>query len=817
MTSSISSVLVDCLKCFNGLMTRPKLATYADEVHTDSWVDELGRLRIWAANIGAHQTGHSSLDYRLRDASHIRAQTIKLLERLRRTLEDANEFLTEGEEEHENMLVDDEEETELQQIYRGLVNTIDCLFQLSMTIRRPASHDRLLGIKKLDAVIFEPFDRNHVVNKHPNADSIIVDRLGAAISRRRAALKYRERHHAKLGKGIERTVDDRNDRSAWDDGDEHHLSETIATDFQESHIDFEETASNSGASQTSYAPSLWESSDKITVPHPPRDSAGGQPFKCPYCFFIITVSNRRSWTRHVFKDLMPYVCVFHDCSAPNRLYDSRREWFQHLRTKHIPSVNPGKPEGCPLRCGADVPVVLLERHLGRHLEELALFALPRTDNEGEENSNQPQASLVPMEELDEEDSASSDEGIFALNSWSRGVFLDPEHSEEISIEPNSSPPSTSSTIGQSLNENKRDNHDQQSKEEVDADDIPETVDLSGNDHGFELSIPTRPRPTSRPPSAPSLPLSVAPPPPRARSEERIQVSRTQTRNGRTENEDIIIDRNEGPSGHVAPLPPPPRDASYDPPAPRRDPYRGYDRDVQEETEYYDNRTLEQSYIGEGYHGATRDWAIVDVPSGTNRVRMDGAGGVSQEISWQRYNGVRRSKFIPDRVSDEGCGSEVASPLPAPAPLPAPLSPPAPLPASNGEIGRRYGKERDPKEGLWTEITKDLVVKEAIQEIGYEYEETDDFYYIIGYLRYEDVARLVGLSEDIRKERRKQIKELGWENRVLPSPVVDKPQPLTIEPPPLRPRQDWDRQEERYVEREVVYRGGRPPPPPGWRR
>ncbi|KIX97938.1 uncharacterized protein Z520_06016 [Fonsecaea multimorphosa CBS 102226] len=335
------------------------------------------------------------------------------------------------------------------------------------------------------------------------------------------------------------------------------------------------------------------------------------------------------------------------------------------------------------------------------------------------------------------------------------------------------------------------------------------------DHGFEVAIPTRPRVISRPPSPPS-------PPVRARSEERIEISRTQTRNGRTENEDIVIDRRDGPASpqSVAPyVPPPARDPYYDPPPARRDVYRGYERDVHEEAEYYNGRAMDRAYIGEAYQGATRDWEIVDVPPGTRRVRMDGAGGASQEITWQRYNGVRRSKFMPDGVDDR-YDSSVARPLPAPAPLPAPIPTPspAPLPAANGDIGRRYGKERDPKDGLWTEVTKDLVVKEAIQEMGYEYEETDDFYYIIAYLRYEDIARLVGLSDDIRKERRKRIKEIEWENRVLPPPVDDPlPRPLVIEPPPPRHRQEWDREEERFIEREVVYRGGRPPPPPGWRR
>jgi hypothetical protein len=37
--------------------------------------------------------------------------------------------------------------------------------------------------------------------------------------------------------------------------------------------------------------------------------------------------------------------------------------------------------------------------------------------------------------------------------------------------------------------------------------------------------------------------------------------------------------------------------------------------------------------------------------------------------------------------------------------------------------------------MWTEVTKDLVIKEAVEEMGYEYEETEEFFYVIEYLRY----------------------------------------------------------------------------------
>jgi hypothetical protein len=79
---------------------------------------------------------------------------------------------------------------------------------------------------------------------------------------------------------------------------------------------------------------------------------------------------------------------------------------------------------------------------------------------------------------------------------------------------------------------------------------------------------------------------------------------------------------------------------------------------------------------------------------------------------------------------------------------------------------------------------------------------------------EDVARLVGLSDDIKKARLRRVKELEWENRVMaPVPVIEeRPRSrLALEAPPPR-REPWYNEEDRYVEREVVYRGPRPPPP-----
>ena len=54
---------------------------------------------------------------------------------------------------------------------------------------------------------------------------------------------------------------------------------------------------------------------------------------------------------------------------------------------------------------------------------------------------------------------------------------------------------------------------------------------------------------------------------------------------------------------------------------------------------------------------------------------------------------------------------------------------------NRDQGRRFTAEKSKKDRMWTEIQKTLVSEEAIKEFGYEYEETEEVYYVFEYLRY----------------------------------------------------------------------------------
>ncbi|WYZ39117.1 hypothetical protein EsH8_III_001031 [Colletotrichum jinshuiense] len=226
--------------------------------------------------------------------------------------------------------------------------------------------------------------------------------------------------------------------------------------------------------------------------------------------------------------------------------------------------------------------------------------------------------------------------------------------------------------------------------------------------------------------------------------------------------------------------------------------------VDEEAEYITSKIDSRGKMGEAWNGATKDWAIIDVPPGTERVRMDGVGGGSAEVTWQRYNGVRRAKFIPERD-----GAPISAPAPAlPEPSPRDSRDRLSVQVYDRETEIDIEKTRDrrsprpppsKRNEMWTEITKDLVSREAIHELGYDFEETEYFFYIMQYLKYDDVLELVKVSDDIRRFRKERVREHERD-------YYD----------------DWDRrshhhhrhpsskyEDERIYEREVVYDSQRP--------
>ena len=82
----IAALYENCKNSFDKLLQNLEKST-AHQAVAQGILDEFGRFRVWAGNAGAQETGRASLDYRLREASHIYDELIKLLGELDRNLE----------------------------------------------------------------------------------------------------------------------------------------------------------------------------------------------------------------------------------------------------------------------------------------------------------------------------------------------------------------------------------------------------------------------------------------------------------------------------------------------------------------------------------------------------------------------------------------------------------------------------------------------------------------------------------------------------------------------------------------------------------
>lgn len=91
----MSTISLRTKQCLAGLKRLSELledssTSFDLDLSAEEAVGELGRLRIWAGNIGAQQDGHlpTSLHYRLRDAPKLITRILDILEDVEESIED---------------------------------------------------------------------------------------------------------------------------------------------------------------------------------------------------------------------------------------------------------------------------------------------------------------------------------------------------------------------------------------------------------------------------------------------------------------------------------------------------------------------------------------------------------------------------------------------------------------------------------------------------------------------------------------------------------------------------------------------------------
>jgi hypothetical protein len=331
---SIATHVQNCLEGFHDACSKLAKAEplIRSKIPPGVMHDCLGRFRLWVGNIGAHRKGKASLDYKLREASHIRIRVLELLQNLESVLQEAQEIITgqrvpwEDLSDSDSEASDDELEqprdeppTELTQLVSNIAEVNSCLMRLSLAIRNPAPHDQFKESTQIDVAHFEAFDVDHVRGKFPQAADYLVLRLGKAISRRRQYLRYREDHRRKLEKGLK--APDLEGLSAPSQiaptvaGPSEKIESTVASSLplaikastSATNLDDDDYYEDT-LSQTSYASSHCDPA-KLRPPTLPEAGQDGEPFECPLCFRFTSVRQATSWHKHVYRDLQPYVSL----------------------------------------------------------------------------------------------------------------------------------------------------------------------------------------------------------------------------------------------------------------------------------------------------------------------------------------------------------------------------------------------------------------------------------------------------------------------------------------------------------------------------
>lgn len=206
--------------------------------------------------------------------------------------------------------------TESAQLLVMLADLIKSLLKLSIIIRRSSRRGKFARSSREKPYETES-DILHVMDSFPKVanNKCLVDKLGKANAKRRQWLSYRRRHRDKLSSQGEPMSGRPEDLRTGPTETYAHLPTEQA--FSESTYSFDHTTENSTTATTFYSREdvapldiVNEESSEVSfsassvsgrekspleIPCLPSEAATGDPFECPFCFGIITISTLQNW------------------------------------------------------------------------------------------------------------------------------------------------------------------------------------------------------------------------------------------------------------------------------------------------------------------------------------------------------------------------------------------------------------------------------------------------------------------------------------------------------------------------------------------
>jgi hypothetical protein len=205
--------------------------------------------------------------------------------------------------------------TESEQLMLMLGDLVKSLLKLSILIQKSSRRSKFARSSREKPYETES-DILHVMASFPYAanNKVLLERLGKANAKRRQWLSYRRRHRDRLSSegrstsertGAIRTNVAETSHDPMDDAfsestfslDHTADNSTTATTFYSREDDALHEPVNEESSEVSFSASTVSGREKspLETLRLPPEAASGDPFECPYCFGIITISNLQSW------------------------------------------------------------------------------------------------------------------------------------------------------------------------------------------------------------------------------------------------------------------------------------------------------------------------------------------------------------------------------------------------------------------------------------------------------------------------------------------------------------------------------------------
>ncbi|KAK4222189.1 hypothetical protein QBC38DRAFT_427754 [Podospora fimiseda] len=471
-TESFPQLARDVVELYRDLLVH-KNAKNESPQDSQKLVDQFGRFKIWTEQTGATLETTGSLQETLQNDETLHTSVAGVLHQLKSLIttalalpassnsaglapadhEDAeftsdSEFSTDSQQEEIGELPRPRRQvSRLSLVLSHIFEQIGLLYHYSAIFRRPRLNGRYLPSKAQAHAQEVPFfEHSHVQERLRTWSgkefsdfsfdmNVLTWRLATANTRRREQLRYWKGHP--LGQNVDHESDAypvhpeasrRNQPAPSETTSRRSRPTTVNTYSSVALSAIYESKTVAGPSRTEYSASKFGDlgNSSIRVPRLPVEVNSSSIFECPYCRMMLQSEEmrvRNTWKRHVFRDLRPYVCTITQCTNPEKMYATRREWVYHEMQMHrrqwtcricrihhqsaeemslhvqachveiwgeqdisaVLAASEGpldaeQMQQCPF-CSDSHPVSILMDHIAGHLEQLALFVLPTDDEE----------------------------------------------------------------------------------------------------------------------------------------------------------------------------------------------------------------------------------------------------------------------------------------------------------------------------------------------------------------------------------------------------------------------------------------------------